>query len=174
LSIFKIKSYISFRSLRALTRLMVSANSIYPDDRPLESLVILTLCLSFLWAISSHRNILVASPSRFGFVAMISSSFPSLSSIRLKREAKLRSHTKTPFIGDIAPHKTWYTPVNQPDCSRVSKSRYSSTIHICVWSRREFAQIEHDCFPASVTEWQISHFHVFSLMVRIFSLSSLR
>jgi hypothetical protein len=80
----------------------VSAYSIYPELSHLESLVIFTLCFSFLFSISSVKKLVVASPSRFGFVAIIISIFESAFSIREKSFEKLRSHTKTPLIGDMA------------------------------------------------------------------------
>ena len=95
--------YISLRSLRADTRLIVSAYSIYPELSHLLSRVILTLCLSFLFSISSMKKVEVASPSRFGFVAIIISSLFSESSILRNSEEKFRSHTNTPLIGEIAP-----------------------------------------------------------------------
>ena len=94
--------YISLRSRRALTKLIVSAYSIYPELSHLESLVIFTLYLSFLFSISSVRKLVVASHSKFGLVAIIISIFESALSIREKSFEKLRSHTKTPLIGEIA------------------------------------------------------------------------
>ena len=69
--------YTSLRSRKALTKLIVSAYSIYPEESPLESRVSFTLCLSFRFCISSCRNVEVASHSRFGLQAMIISSFVS-------------------------------------------------------------------------------------------------
>jgi len=65
--------------------------------------------LSFLADISSRKKLAVASHSRFGLVAMIISIFVSASEILLNREEKFRSHTNIPFIGEIEPHKIWYT-----------------------------------------------------------------
>lgn len=166
--------YTSLRSRRALTRLMVSAYSIYPELSPLESLVIVTLCFIFRFSISSQRNVEVASPSRFGFVAIIISSLLSEYCMRVKSFEKFKSPTNTQFIGDIAPHSTWYTPLYHHDCSRVSKSRYSSTTHIWVLSRFSFLQILHWVLPTSVIDQHISHELTFSLILIIFSLSSLR
>jgi hypothetical protein len=85
---------------------MVSAYSIYPDESPLESLVSFTLCLSFRFSISSCRNVEVASHSRFGLQAIIISTFESASSMRVNNFEKFKSHTNTPFIGEIAQPKT--------------------------------------------------------------------
>ena len=98
-------NYTSFRSLRAVIRLRVSAYSIYPELSPLLKRVSRTLCLSLRFSISSMRKLAVASPSRLGLVAIRISIFFGASSIREKSFEKLRSHTKTPFIGEIAPPK---------------------------------------------------------------------
>ena len=86
---------------------MLSAYSIYPDESPLLSLVSVALCLSHFFAISSLRYDVVASPSMFGLVAMMSSRLVSDASILSNKLPKLRSQTNTQLIGDIAPHRMW-------------------------------------------------------------------
>ena len=95
------------------------------------------------------------------------------SSILLNRDAKLRSHTKTPFIGEIAHHRTWYTPLYHPEASSVRRSRYSSTIHISFLLRRSLLQMLQSFFPLSVMAWQSSQLPTHSLIALIFSLKSL-
>ena len=153
---------------------MVSAYSIYPELSPRLSRVTFSLCLSFLFSTSSVIKAEVASHSRLGFVAIISSSFLSAFSMRWKSSEKWRSPTNTPFIGEIAHHSTWYTPVYHPAFSRVSISRYSSTTHIWEWLRVGVSHIEQISFPASVIAKHVLQVAIFSLILFIFSLKSLR
>lgn len=84
----------------------------------------------------------------------MSSIFLSASTILLNKLSKFKSQINTQLIGEIAPPRTWYCHVNQPDCSIVSKSKYSSTTAI----KREFlffeVQILQIFCQTSVSPWQ--------------------
>jgi hypothetical protein len=79
----------------------LSAYSIYQEESPLERRVNFTNFLNHLFSIWSFMYIAVASPSIFGFVAIIISTFSLESEILLNSPSKFKSHMKTQLIGEI-------------------------------------------------------------------------
>src|SRR5215211_7124264 len=89
----------------------------------------------------------VASPSRFGSVAMISSVIvPSIS--RVISSLTRRSSGPTPSIGLIAPPSTWYLPRNSRVRSMATTSLGSSTTQMTSSTRRGSRQMRH-CSPSA-------------------------
>ncbi|CAM5664604.1 hypothetical protein SFUMM280S_08357 [Streptomyces fumanus] len=88
------------------------------------------------------RYVAVASPSRFGSVARISSvTAPSAS--RASSSRIRRSSGPTPSMGLIAPPSTWYRPRNSRVRSMATTSFGSSTTQMTAGSRRGSRQMLH-------------------------------
>src|SRR3954469_4073168 len=96
---------------------------------------------------SRARYAAVASPSRLGSVAMISSvTEPSIS--RVMSSLTRRSSGPTPSMGLIAPPSTWYLPRNSRVRSIATTSLGSSTTQMTSSERRGSRQIRH-CSPSA-------------------------
>src|ERR671918_87310 len=134
------RHHISRRPSRAWPSVTSSAYSRSPPTgRPLASRVTRTpRGLS-----RPATYIAVALPSRFGFVARITSPTP-LRPTRSSSSWTRRSSGPIPCIGEMAPPRTWYRPLIAPVRSSAETSFGSSTTHTTVVSRVGSAQNLHN------------------------------
>lgn len=133
---------IFYSSLRPSSALLNVTSSVYSRSPPTGipwAILVTFIPIGFT---SFEMYIAVASPSTLGFVARINS-FTVLSPSLDSSSFSFMSSGPIPFIGDIEPCSTWYTPLYSCVLSIAIMSFTSSTTHIWLASLFGFAHIGH-------------------------------